>query len=203
MASPNFPGQALSPHFENTSKCALSVQHPIGVGLCCAHFGGTATDSRVKKICLLPLAFLPRDTVASVASGSQTRSLVADEFGPALSRTRATVTVLLCEGFSVTASIPAKRHPHNPKELPIPESPFQVWLRPLGDKFRLRVEAQTSARWLIGHLESLPGSARCESLNFSPNGYTFNVPLTSDITRSRLLKVLCELTEVEVMSQPA
>ena len=89
------------------------------------------------------------------------------------------------------------------KEPPVARSPFQVWLRPLGDKFRIRVEAQSSARWLISHLERLPGSKKCEAVNWDPSGYTFNVPLTKGLTRNSLLKILSELTEVQLMPQPA
>ena len=90
----------------------------------------------------------------------------------------------------------AKRQAEKVKEAPVAKSPFQVWLRPLGDKFRIRVEAQSSARWLIAHLEGLPGSKKCEAVNWAPNGYTFNVPLTGDVTRASLLKILVELAEV-------
>jgi hypothetical protein len=90
-----------------------------------------------------------------------------------------------------------------PAESPPTQVPFQVWLRPLGDKFRLRVKAQSSARWLIAHLQALPGSKKCESVNWAPDGYTFNVPLTKDVTRMELLKTLSELSEVQLMPQPA
>ncbi|MFK7819267.1 MAG: hypothetical protein AB8G99_11145 [Planctomycetaceae bacterium] len=88
-------------------------------------------------------------------------------------------------------------------EAAVAPTPFEVWLRPLGDKFRLRVEAQSSARWLIAHLEALPGSKKCESVNWAPDGYTFNVRLTTNLTRMELLKTLSELSEVQLMPQPA
>ncbi len=97
----------------------------------------------------------------------------------------------------------AKRQTEVAAESPVALAPFQVWLRPLGDKFRLRVEAQSSARWLIAHLERLPGAKKCDSFKWAPDGYTFNVPLTNDITRMSLLKTLGELSEVQLMPQPA
>ena len=85
-----------------------------------------------------------------------------------------------------------------------PKSGFQVWLRPLGDKCRVRAKSQASARWLLSYLDSLTDSPKCHGFTGDPRGYhTFNVPLTNDMTHSCLQKILRELEEVILMSEPA
>ena len=84
-----------------------------------------------------------------------------------------------------------------------PEEVFQVWLRPLGDKCRVRVECLAAAQWLLSYLETVT-DAKCHGFTGDPYGYhTFNVPLTGDMTRSSLGKILQDLKEVEVMAPPA
>lgn len=81
---------------------------------------------------------------------------------------------------------------------------FHVWIRPLGEFCRIRVEDEDAARWLFSQLADVVGSESCQQLTLNPSGsYTFSVPYCSSLTREGLRQLLIDLPEVELMPQPA
>ena len=82
---------------------------------------------------------------------------------------------------------------------------FPVWVRPLGNNCRLRVDGIRNAQWLLEHLarsfvfktsdpmDEEQGSSCC----------TFQVAYSSQMSRRGLEKLLAGIPEVDLMTEPA
>ncbi len=82
---------------------------------------------------------------------------------------------------------------------------FHVWLRPLGNACRVRVDGSYNAMWLMGRLgHSLVGktSAVLDEERGSPC-CTFHVDYSSQMSRPALEGLLAGIPEVELMLEPA
>jgi hypothetical protein len=81
---------------------------------------------------------------------------------------------------------------------------FRVWLRPLGDFCRVRVDSIENARWLLGRLSQsfvfktfepfveTVGSSVC----------SFQVPYNPPLSRSKFERLLAAIPELRVSSDP-
>ena len=81
---------------------------------------------------------------------------------------------------------------------------FQVWLRPLGERCRLRVSGVQNAEWL---LQRLGQSIALSNTEVSPEAsepeiFTFEVPCKEPKSRSRLESLLASIPEVKLMMRP-
>jgi hypothetical protein len=81
---------------------------------------------------------------------------------------------------------------------------FPVWLRPLGDFCRVRVEGMENARWLLGRL-----SQSFVFKTFEPFGETvgssicsFQVPYNPPLSRSKFERLLAAIPELRVLKEP-
>ena len=82
-------------------------------------------------------------------------------------------------------------------------STFHVWIRPVGEACRVRVDGKENCKWLFARLIDMVGFEECRDLTCSPDGqYTFNVLFGADLTTLSLTKLLRGLPQVELMSQP-
>ena len=82
---------------------------------------------------------------------------------------------------------------------------FRVWIRPLGDFCRVRVDGTENCRWLLKRLsesfvfrtsepiEHVAGSDEC----------TFQVPYNPPLSRIGFQKLLTALPQVQLMNEPA
>ncbi|MBN2022431.1 MAG: hypothetical protein JW809_06515 [Pirellulales bacterium] len=82
---------------------------------------------------------------------------------------------------------------------------FPVWLRPLGETCRVRVDGVQNAQWLLNRLglsfvfkTAAPITEDADSTNC-----TFCVAYSSHMSRRELEKVLAMIPEVSVMMDPA
>jgi hypothetical protein len=82
---------------------------------------------------------------------------------------------------------------------------FHVWLRPLGDFCRVRVDGIENARWLLDRL-----SQSFVFKTFEPFGETmgspvcsFQIPYNPPLSRSKFEGLLAAIPEVRLMSEPA
>lgn len=82
---------------------------------------------------------------------------------------------------------------------------FRVWIRPLGADCRVRVDGMQNALWLLDQLgrsfvfkssEPIHGDERSSYC-------TFQVPYSSQMSRSMFERVLAAIPQVELMSEPA
>lgn len=82
---------------------------------------------------------------------------------------------------------------------------FHVWVRPLGEACRVRVDGLENGRWLLSRLINLAGVDNCKPIRQEgPFGvYTFLVALSPTMTRSMLGELLAAIPEVDLMCQPA
>ena len=81
---------------------------------------------------------------------------------------------------------------------------FQIWIRPLGDACRVRVEGKDNCKWLFSRLTEWVEVSECRDLTCKPDGqYTFNVPYGGELTTQTFTKMLRELPQIQLMSQPA
>lgn len=83
--------------------------------------------------------------------------------------------------------------------------PFRVWLRPLGEACRLRVEGRDNAVWLRDRVTASL-NVRCNesSNNQDSNGIiTLVVRYGPQVSHVELYRLLDRLRELEVMCQPA
>ena len=82
---------------------------------------------------------------------------------------------------------------------------FRVWIRPLGDFCRVRVDGIENRRWLLDRLsqsfvfrtfeplEDVAGSTQC----------TFQVPYNPPLSRAGFQKLLTAIPQVQLMNEPA
>jgi hypothetical protein len=82
---------------------------------------------------------------------------------------------------------------------------FQVWLRPVGDFCRVRVDGIENARWLLSRLSQsfvfktfepfveTMGSSIC----------SFQIPYNPPLSRFKFERLLVAIPEIRLMSEPA
>jgi hypothetical protein len=82
---------------------------------------------------------------------------------------------------------------------------FRVWIRPLGDDCRVRVDGMQNARWLLDRLSQWFVFKGSESIHDdeASSCSTFRVPYSSQLSRPRFEKLLTAIPEVKLMSDPA
>jgi len=82
---------------------------------------------------------------------------------------------------------------------------FRVWIRPLGDDCRVRVDGMQNARWLLNRLSQSFVFKSSESIHDdeASSCSTFRVPYSSKSPRSRFDKLLAAIPEVKLMLDPA
>jgi hypothetical protein len=82
---------------------------------------------------------------------------------------------------------------------------FPVWIRPLGNNCRLRVEGIENAQWLLDHLARFFVFKTSEPMNEEPSSSccAFRVAYSSQMSRRGLEKLLVAIPEVHLMTEPA
>ncbi|MBN1591394.1 MAG: hypothetical protein JW888_17915 [Pirellulales bacterium] len=82
---------------------------------------------------------------------------------------------------------------------------FQVWIRPLGNTCRVRVDGVRNALWLLGRLGHLFVFKTAEPMNEEVDSSccTFRVEYGSRISRGGLERLLGGIPEVVLMTDPA
>jgi hypothetical protein len=82
---------------------------------------------------------------------------------------------------------------------------FRVWIRPLGDDCRVRVDGIENARWLLSRLSQSFVFKGSESIidDEASSCSIFRVPYSSQSPRARFEKVLAAIPEVKLMLDPA
>lgn len=83
--------------------------------------------------------------------------------------------------------------------------PFRVWIRPLGDFCRVRVDGMDNVQWLLSQLspsfvfrtfepiEEIQGTTLC----------VFQVPCNLPLTQVGFRKLLMRIPQVQLMQEPA
>jgi hypothetical protein len=81
---------------------------------------------------------------------------------------------------------------------------FHVWIRSLGNSSRVRVEGNDNAQWLVGRLSRsfVFKSSQPMHQETSTLFYSFEVPYTSQTSRSTFEKLLATIPEVTLMTEP-
>jgi hypothetical protein len=84
-------------------------------------------------------------------------------------------------------------------------SPFQVWLRPLGDSCRVRVDGIGNTRWLLDHLERHPAIRAIGKLDVMVDDTvcSFYIQFHSSLSLQSFGRLVREVPEVRVMLEPA
>jgi hypothetical protein len=82
---------------------------------------------------------------------------------------------------------------------------FRVWIRPLGDACRVRVDGLRNAEWLLTRLSRsfVFKSAAPRDDDTATSCSSFQVPYNSQVSRSTLEKLLAAIPEVRLMLEPA
>ncbi len=82
---------------------------------------------------------------------------------------------------------------------------FRVWLRPLGNTSRVRVEGKDNTGWLLGRLSQSfvfkNSEPVCEEMGSAC--CTFHVSYGAQVSRLSFEKLLAAIPEVLLMSEPA
>lgn len=83
-------------------------------------------------------------------------------------------------------------------------SEVRVWLRPLGNVFRVRVDSFEGAKWLLGRLrQTVVNITSVPIAKFErTSDCTFEVPYDSKLSRSGFEKLLATIPEVKLMTGP-
>ena len=81
---------------------------------------------------------------------------------------------------------------------------FRVWIRPLGDFCRVRVDGMENARWLLSRLSESFVFQTCEGIREIEGSSccTFQVPYNPPLSRSHFEKLLVAIPPVKLMSEP-
>ena len=81
---------------------------------------------------------------------------------------------------------------------------FHVWIRSLGNASRVRVEGNDNARWLLGRLSQSFVFKSSEPVRQESSTLfcTFQVPYTSQTSRSSFERLLATIPEVSLMTEP-
>ncbi|WP_339910561.1 hypothetical protein [Symmachiella dynata] len=81
---------------------------------------------------------------------------------------------------------------------------FPIWLRPLGDLYRVRVDTVEHAKWLLDQLSRSfvfkTAAPLVEAAETS--ACSFEVPLNPPMSRAKLERLLGAIPEVEMMMGP-
>jgi hypothetical protein len=82
---------------------------------------------------------------------------------------------------------------------------FRVWIRPLGDFCRVRVDGADNAQWLLGRLSESFVFKTFEPIDETAGSSccSFQVPYTPPLSRSNFHKMLVAIPEVRLMTEPA
>ncbi len=82
---------------------------------------------------------------------------------------------------------------------------FRVWIRPLADACRLRVDGMQNARWLLTQLSRsfLFKSAKPIDDDEGPSSCVFHIRYSSQVSHHTLEKALAAISNVELISDPA
>lgn len=82
---------------------------------------------------------------------------------------------------------------------------FRVWIRPLPNTCRVRVEGNHNVQWLLNRLSQSFVFKSCEPVNEEIENAcsSFQVQYTSQISRSGFQKILAGIPEVALMQEPA
>ena len=80
---------------------------------------------------------------------------------------------------------------------------FHVWIRSLGNASRVRVEGNDNARWLLGRLSRSFVFKSSEPVRQETTTafFTFQVPHSSQTSRSTLVRLLAKIPEVTLMAE--
>lgn len=84
-------------------------------------------------------------------------------------------------------------------------TPFRVWLRPLGDNCRVRVDGIGNTHWLLGQLDKLPAIRAVGKLDVEVDAprCTFSVPYHGSLSPATFQRMLTAIPEVQLMLEPA
>ena len=82
---------------------------------------------------------------------------------------------------------------------------FQVWIRPLGSACRVRVDGIGNARWLLNRLSESFVFKTSEPMHSDTATAcsSFQVQYTSQMSGSKLTKLLAAIPEINLMLEPA
>ena len=82
---------------------------------------------------------------------------------------------------------------------------FRVWVRPLGDAYRVRVDGAENARWLLDRLSQSFVFKSSDSVSEERGSpfCSFQVPCQSRLSRSAFERLLAAIPEVELALEPA
>ncbi|MHB1035237.1 MAG: hypothetical protein ACYC35_19290 [Pirellulales bacterium] len=82
---------------------------------------------------------------------------------------------------------------------------FSVWIRPLGGQCKVRVAGIKNARWLLTRLSQSFVFKSSEAIadDVGASCSIFHVPYSSQISRSKLERLLGAIPEVKLMLDPA
>ena len=81
---------------------------------------------------------------------------------------------------------------------------FQIWLRPLGELYRVRVDTVEHAKWLLDQLsQSFVFKTAAPLIETEgTSACSFEVPLNPRMSRAKLEKLLGAIPEVKMMMGP-
>jgi hypothetical protein len=84
-------------------------------------------------------------------------------------------------------------------------NPFPVWLRPVGDFCRVRVDGIENARWLLGRLSQSFVFKTFEPFveTMGSSVCSFQIPYNPPLSRTKFVRLLAAIPEVRLMSEPA
>lgn len=82
---------------------------------------------------------------------------------------------------------------------------FQVWIRPVGDFCRIRVDGDVNARWLVLRLSQAFVFRTFEPLEQDARTpyCSFRVPYNPPLSSAGFRQILLGIPEVELMREPA
>jgi hypothetical protein len=82
---------------------------------------------------------------------------------------------------------------------------FRVWIRPVGNDCRVRVDGMQNARWLLARLARafIFKSAKPITDDEGPSSCVFHLGYSSQMSRPTLAKALTAIPEVELLLDPA
>ena len=83
-------------------------------------------------------------------------------------------------------------------------NPFRVWIRPLGDLFRVRVDGFGNTNWLLTRLGEDSVFKTAEPIKeYEGSGYcSFQVPCSPGLSPSRFQSLMTAIPSVQLMLGP-
>lgn len=81
---------------------------------------------------------------------------------------------------------------------------FHVWLRPLGDMCRVRVDGMENAKWLLDQLSRSFIFKTSEPFGVTAGSTvcSFAVPYNTSLSRSKFERTLAAIPELTLMTRP-